>query len=517
MHLSGDELRKLRLAITSAYPSKADLKIMAREKLEVNLDEVAGGKDDTEVVFNLIQWAESRGELEQLIESLCKERPKNEVFKKIKDELCPNFFDHTDVKPNICAISTEQWRKLLEIIAVINLDILKKICKDTLQNYSKYQDALGNCPELIQPKNLGIFKTILLEKYPKNDKGIPSLLEFAERLSKEEEISQNIRDELNNWVKTVAQELNISLPTYEIIQLSTTTLNSYLLITVTPNSTDTFYLQAELILNYLDKDTKTKPIKLELNCDSPNIECSLSDIVDKIYQFISVTKTEYLNKNQRNNYNLTIEVFLPLQFLDANIDLKNIPIGFNRQRPLGSHYRFLVRSIDRFISNDGEYFNTLSLRWEQFNHWMQNISLHREIQNKIHHISKVDDCNWEEIEAELEIKEKFGVKITCCLPENQFDKEDLFIAILRGGIPLFLWTRCNLPNVDDDFNKLLKVDFFQNELTRIESVWKLRKLAHAKRDKENHLGYHLGFLCDNPHRVPFNLMLQNQSLIETGM
>ena len=513
MHLSGDELRKLRLAITSAYPSKADLMIMAREKLEVNLDGVAGGKDDTEVVFNLIQWAESRGELEQLIESLCKERPKNEVFKKIKYKLFPNFFDHTDVKPNICAISTEQWRKLLEIIAVINLDILKKICKDTLQNYSKYQDALGNCPELIQPKNLGIFKTILLEKYPKNDKGIPSLLEFAERLSKEEEISQNIRDELNNWVKTVAQELNISLPTYEIIQLSTTILNSYLLITVTPNSTDTFYLQAELILNYLDKDTNTKPIKLELNSDSPNIECSLSDIVDKICLFISLAKREYLPRG----YNLTIEIFLPLQFIDANLDLKDIPIGFDKQKPLGNEYRFLVRSLERFTSNDGEYANRLYSKWDKFNYWIQNSSFHRDIQNKIHHISKVDDCNYDEIEVELEIKEKFGVKITCCLPENQFDKKDLFIAILRGGIPIFLWTRCNLPNVDDDFNNLLKFDFFQNELTRIESVWKLRKLAHAKRDKENHLGYHLGFLCDNPHRVPFNLMLQNQSLIETGM
>ena len=116
----------------------------------------------------------------------------------------------------------------------------------------------------------------------------------------------------------------------------------------------------------------------------------------------------------------------------------------------------------------------------------------------------------------MEDEKKLGVKVTCCLPETN-NKKELFHAILIGGVPICLWTMCNLPRIEDDFDKLLSFDFFKDESNWIESVFKLRREAHAKQDKENHLGYHLGFLCDNPHRVPFNLMPQNQSLIETGM
>ncbi|MEO1185451.1 MAG: hypothetical protein AAFX46_12510, partial [Cyanobacteria bacterium J06636_27] len=99
-------------------------------------------------------------------------------------------------------------------------------------------------------------------------------------------------------------------------------------------STDTFYLQAELIPNYLHNDTNSERIKLELNNDSPNIECSSSDIVDNIYQFICIARTEHLNKYLQ--YKLNIEIFLPLQFLDANLDLEDVSIGFDKKRPFGS-------------------------------------------------------------------------------------------------------------------------------------------------------------------------------------
>ncbi|WP_414622072.1 effector-associated domain EAD1-containing protein [Calothrix sp. CCY 0018] len=522
MHLSGDELRKLRLAITSAYPSKGDLMIMAREKLEVNLDAVAGGKDYTEVVFSLIQWAESRGKLEQLIESLCKERPKNEVFKKIKYKLFPNLFDLTDIKLNICPISIEQFNNVFLVFTEIDLDILKRVCKETLENSSKSQDIFGNFPELTNPKSLVIFKTIFLENNYKNDKNIPSIIEFTERLSQEKGVSSNIQVKLNNWVEIIAQELNIKLPTYEERKSSTATLNSYLLVTVTPNSTDTFYLQAELILNYLDKNTNTEPIKLELNSDFPHIECSLSQIVNIIDKFIHIAQTqhfkEYLLNRQR--YNLKVEVFLPLEIIDTNINLKKVPIGGTEQKEkeFGIKYRFLVRLRERYTFDNGESFNKLIERWEEFDNWKQNTICEENIQTKIHNIPNIDDCNWEEIEIILEDEKKLGVKVTCCLPETN-NKIKLFHAILIGGVPICLWTRCHLPNIDDDFDELLNIEFFKDESASIESVFKFRRKAHAKPEKENYLDYHLGlgFLCDNPHRVPSNLMLQNQTLTETGM
>lgn len=514
--LKGHDRKQLRRAIRQAFLNQSDLEMFLDDnEITDNLNAIAKDDNFEQVIYTLIKWSESNSKLEQLIKGLCQERPENEEFKKIRNKLFSTLY-HAGVKNNNCLISTEKFNNVFLIFTEIDFNILKRVCKDTLENSSKSQDIFSSFPELINPKNLAIFKTIFLEHNYKNDKNIPSIIEFAERLSQETVVSQAIRDKLNYWVKIVAQELSISLPSYEKQRVyNLIVVNSYLLITVTPNSSDTFYLQAELIPNYSNGNTNPERINLEINNDSPNIECSLSDIVDNIYQFICIARTEHLNKYLQ--YKLNIEIFLPLQFLDANLDLEDVSIGFDKKRPFGSEYRLLVRSLDRFIINNGEYVNRLYLKWEQFNHWIQSRIEPTDIQNKIHHISKIDDCNWEEIETELELEEKFGVKITCCLPENNVDKEDLFIAILRGGIPIFLWTRCNLPNIDDDFNNLLKVNFFHDELTRIESVWRLRKLAHAKRDKENHLGYHLGFLCDNPHRVPFNLMPQNQTLTETGM
>ncbi|MDJ0676095.1 MAG: effector-associated domain EAD1-containing protein [Calothrix sp. MO_167.B42] len=496
------------------YFDEFDLQKLVDYELNENLDVIVEGKNLDQIVFYLLRWAKSQGKLQQLVEVLCNEKPENELLKKIKNNLFPSILHFAGIEPHIGSIASNQLNNLWLIITDIDLRILTNICKIALENSSKIQDVFGSFPELINPRNLGIFKTILLENNYTNDRDVPSIIEFAERLSKEPEVSQDVRHKLKNWVETLARELNINLPTYEERKSSTLTkVNSYLLVTANPSSTDTFYLQAELIPNYVPNDNNIERIKLELNSDSPYIECSLSDIVDTIYQFISIAKREYLSRG----YNLTIEVFLPLQFIDINIDLKDVPIDFDRKRPFGSEYRLLVRSLDRFISNDGEYFNRLCLKWEQFNRWIKNSISQGDIQTKVYHIAKIDDCNWEEIEAELEIEEKFGVKITCCLPEHNLDKEDLFIAIFRGGVPIFLWTRCDLPNVEQEFDKLLNIDFFKSELIRIESVWKLRKVAHSKRDKEKYLGYHLGFLCDNPHRIPFNLMLQNQSLIETGM
>ncbi|KST64957.1 VMAP-C domain-containing protein [Mastigocoleus testarum] len=516
--LSGQEIGRLRDAIISAFPDKPSLEMMVAIELDENLDEIAGGNNFKAIVFNLIKkWAEPKGKLKNLVEGACKENPGNHDLKSIRRELFPKLSDSINLKNKFSTISRQQWKDLCLIIAYIDLALLKNICRITLENNSKFQDILGNLPELIKPENLGIFKTIFLDKYPKNNRDIPTIIEFVERLTKEQEISTNIREQLNCWLNLIAKEFDISLPCYEVQKLSQgTRINSYLLVTVTPNSSDKFYLQAELIPNYLPKETNSTSIKIEKNSNLPNIECSLSDIVDNIYNLIRIAKTQYLHKHRF--YNLVIEVFLPLQLLDANLDLKDIPIGLkDKTRPFGSEYKFLVRSLDRFISHDGEYFHRLYSRWEKLNYWMKNCLSERDIENNIHHISQVDDCNWEEIETELEIEEKLGVKITCCLPESKFDREDLFITILRGGVPIFLWTRRGLPDIEYEINKLLDINFFKDEFTWTELVWKLRKRAHAKRDKENYLGYNLGFLCDNPHRVPFNLTIQNQYLIETGM
>jgi hypothetical protein len=132
-----------------------------------------------------------------------------------------------------------------------------------------------------------------------------------------------------------------------------------------------------------------------------------------------------------------------------------------------------------------------------------------------------DTCNWEALANNLRNNQSVGIKITCNLPQDDAAKKKLFIALIRGGVPICLWTRCStLTNLEKEFKEI-----FSGELKSLAelndlfaSVWKIRQRAHEKQeeDKQNYLGYHLGFLCDNPDRIPFNLMEQNQLLVETG-
>jgi hypothetical protein len=66
---SGPELKQLHTALLSGFPTVDDLKQMVRFELDERLEQIAGGQDLFDIVFNLIQWAEARGRLEQLIQA----------------------------------------------------------------------------------------------------------------------------------------------------------------------------------------------------------------------------------------------------------------------------------------------------------------------------------------------------------------------------------------------------------------------------------------------------------------
>jgi hypothetical protein len=72
MQLKGIELRQLKKALLSAFPDPATLEQMVRFGLDQNLDSLATGNYDN-VVFKLIEWAESKGKLKELLTAACSE------------------------------------------------------------------------------------------------------------------------------------------------------------------------------------------------------------------------------------------------------------------------------------------------------------------------------------------------------------------------------------------------------------------------------------------------------------
>ena len=69
MKLTGKQKQALNNALLSAFPTRGNLAQMMVFQMEENLETVAGGDTYSDVVLNLIQWAESRGLIEKLIVS----------------------------------------------------------------------------------------------------------------------------------------------------------------------------------------------------------------------------------------------------------------------------------------------------------------------------------------------------------------------------------------------------------------------------------------------------------------
>ena len=132
MSLSGEDFKKLQEAMLQAYPNKSDLEQIVRFYLDENLDEIAGGNTNKNIIFNLISWAESTGKLKILLEKIYQDRPDNSKLQKTVEELLIkiNFIpeksnkklsDREQLIKNINSELMDRFQYSLESINPINL------------------------------------------------------------------------------------------------------------------------------------------------------------------------------------------------------------------------------------------------------------------------------------------------------------------------------------------------------------------------------------------------------------
>ncbi|BCL34476.1 effector-associated domain EAD1-containing protein [Nostoc sp. MS1] len=101
MNLSGSELKRMVNAIVKAYPIKEDLAMMVQFELEENLDVIAGGGNQTQLVFNLVtKWAIPRGKTYRLIIAAYQTNPDNPELKEFYESvvLKKRFIVHSSIK-----------------------------------------------------------------------------------------------------------------------------------------------------------------------------------------------------------------------------------------------------------------------------------------------------------------------------------------------------------------------------------------------------------------------------------
>ncbi|MDJ0719498.1 MAG: effector-associated domain EAD1-containing protein [Prochloraceae cyanobacterium] len=104
MSLSGQQRKKLQEALINAFPTKSLLEQMLSYELNKNLDEIAGGKDLQEIVFNLITKTEAEGWIEDLVYAARKTNPGNSklqvINKTLANELSFRNYIQQGGKPN---------------------------------------------------------------------------------------------------------------------------------------------------------------------------------------------------------------------------------------------------------------------------------------------------------------------------------------------------------------------------------------------------------------------------------
>jgi hypothetical protein len=77
MELTGDQFQQLQEAVINAFP-QLELDQMVRIELSQRLSTIVAGSNDTDRVFNLIEWAESNNKVIDLIRGACRRKPSDD-------------------------------------------------------------------------------------------------------------------------------------------------------------------------------------------------------------------------------------------------------------------------------------------------------------------------------------------------------------------------------------------------------------------------------------------------------
>ena len=517
MELSGSDIKNLVNAIVSAYPTKDDLDMMITYGFGVDeaLTKITGGNDLKKIVFNLItKWAIPKGKIEQLIEQAYKYNSDNpelkDFYQIFYQKLKPSVFNSMELSSdNSQPIYTPEWNELYLILKEVNDNkLMTQVCKQTLRNIK--DDLIGSYLELVSIIDLKVLREILLEKSPikKNaHNDIPTAIEFAERLVKH--LNSPLSEKLNQWIRKIATRLEIDLPTYADNSDDNSGDKIYkyfLLVTAIPKGKNQFELESDLLL-YDSLEDSYQPIPKFLNCEERSlIKCDLTEIKDKIFDFVQICQ-EYL----QFPYILNVELFLTYPYLGHAFDLEEIVIDRERKTSnyLGIEHPLLVSSYDRF--NNKSYYNEFLLRWRTNVQKKIKSNLAKLIDSlKELEVETYNHQSLDELANQWRVEKVIGLKIIGCWSDVKEVQEELFYSVVRSGIPLALWSRCNdLQNCKQHLNNLLTSEPLQTWHDLFEKIWNCRQTAYKKPEK---LGYHLGILSDDPQRIPSNL----KPLIETG-
>ncbi|TVU54901.1 MAG: hypothetical protein EA414_04655 [Arthrospira sp. PLM2.Bin9] len=275
-------------------------------------------------------------------------------------------------------------------------------------------------------------------------------------------------------------------------------LESYVLVTVeSQKKSEQVIVNAWLVednsLIQNDPNAAFKPLLDEVGEDG--LTCTQAEI--QIWLNKSLRKALKLLRGKR--YHLTIEVFLPKEFLSSEVDQWQLEFDpVDSETCWGMRYGLRVRSLERLNLNYLD--NYLNQWYENWGKVSQILDQHPPLES-FESLEDLHSLNSRQLPHQL--NQKIGLKLTCPTASEQF--EVLVKAILQAATPIALWPRCPNPNSNyaDSMNQLLTC----RPLRQLsESVRELRSASQG--NSPDHLGCHLGFLWEDPYRLTPEMMIE---------
>ena len=221
---------------------------------------------------------------------------------------------------------------------------------------------------------------------------------------------------------------------------------------------------------------------------------------------------------------------MPVKYLKHPFDLEEVNAGNKQMKPIGYQYHLVTRCLQRYLINQetnyGDFLTKFEKRWGVFQDFLQNNPTDSNLQSQFIYLDSneiIEASNWDEftVADEWEQKQKLALNITGCLPDTE-NQEMIFNCILRGGVPISLWHKCQgltCEEIRQEIEKILTIDSLKTTHILLENLVRTRQKAHTQYTQatqatqsvkgqhqqvkaSDYFGYHLGFLYDHPYRVP---------------
>src|SRR4028118_1436434 len=309
-------------------------------------------------------------------------------------------------------------------------------------------------------------------------------------LYENDNISHPVRAQLESIIASFQQ--GECKPLASSLSQEARTLQSYLLIVVRPeNATNKYRVNAWIIPDnsVLDPNEPEKGFK-SLEIDNERLSLLMFEELAPTIEELMEKSLDILNQTRRNklNFNLTIEVFLPNEYLCSEISH-----WVYTDDPIEAIHPLLLRSSQRL---NRKYLRKYDNQWRKNWHELEKRFDTKPNKEDFYELSSIEECNWKKLTGDL--KQKIGLKVACTLSESK--RESLFQAIHNAATPIAIWSRGDIPNQKIEN----EIEDFLNNIKKLIDVpeWLWKKREGIYQNSDDYLGYNLSILWENPYRLP---------------